>query len=425
MILSRLHRIPTWVAIPLLATFCALGSVVVTNLELPIATSLKDDLGDMPQAMFGSQASTQRHDITLVLIDDDTLREYPTVTPISRSLLACVIMEISLTNPKVIGVDAIIERRTHDEEMLVNAIRTADVPIVFGTIDDRAADYTLSKTSLREQIQSQEAFLLASGAIAGHVWFESNIDRLASNSDAVRMIASSFVGKPARESFSAAVASAAGAEPNLSRRTISWLKAPDAATPLFAQLRVPRHSPLPDCSGALLSPLTAPLLRHRIVLIGLDLPDRDQHLTPLSLIDGAKTPGVLIHAQAIAQHLDGDRYIKVFNLFEVFSMSLVAAFLVEFLRRLWRRIEDLQHKNCLYRFAIHNTKLATAFISLAATFLIMSPAVVLNIDLPVTAIVASWTSMLILAAFLFPFPQPDMSSSATDQAPAPASEASS
>jgi adenylate cyclase len=47
-------------------------------------------------------------------------------------------------------------------------------------------------------------------------------------------------------------------------------------------------------------------LKDRIVLVGGDLSDHsDRHPTPISKLIGEPMPGVAIHAQAVAQHLDG------------------------------------------------------------------------------------------------------------------------
>jgi CHASE2 domain-containing sensor protein len=46
------------------------------------------------------------------------------------------------------------------------------------------------------------------------------------------------------------------------------------------------------------------IFRDRIVLVGGDFPDRDQHLTPLSITNSQRYSGVSIHAQILAQLLD-------------------------------------------------------------------------------------------------------------------------
>ena len=53
---------------------------------------------------------------------------------------------------------------------------------------------------------------------------------------------------------------------------------------------------------------------------------RDQHLTPLSILDGTPMPGVYIHAQALAQRIDGNRDIRRLPL----PLIWLIAFLVSF-----------------------------------------------------------------------------------------------
>ena len=69
------------------------------------------------------------------------------------------------------------------------------------------------------------------------------------------------------------------------------------------------------------------VLKDRIVLIGAWMTDRDKHTTPLSVLDGATMPGVLIQAQALAQRLDGNRDIKNFPLWLRFAIVSFVALL--------------------------------------------------------------------------------------------------
>jgi adenylate cyclase len=58
---------------------------------------------------------------------------------------------------------------------------------------------------------------------------------------------------------------------------------------------------------SVLDPGTLPLadlLRNRIVLVGGNFFDRDQHLTPFSVASHHRYPGLFIHAQMLAQIVD-------------------------------------------------------------------------------------------------------------------------
>jgi CHASE2 domain-containing sensor protein len=70
------------------------------------------------------------------------------------------------------------------------------------------------------------------------------------------------------------------------------------------------------------------------VLIGGDFIDRDKHLTPLSISDGAKMPGVMVQAQILAQLLDGRSVYTVGWLEELVLLAAVA--FVGFFSRQWQ-----------------------------------------------------------------------------------------
>jgi CHASE2 domain-containing sensor protein len=94
---------------------------------------------------------------------------------------------------------------------------------------------------------------------------------------------------------------------------------------LFPVFRVPPHKPDagPD---VILPPRWRKALEGRIVLVGGAFADRDKHVTPLSIWDGARVPGVFIQAHILAQFLDGRSIQEVPPKIE-FALLALAAFL--------------------------------------------------------------------------------------------------
>jgi CHASE2 domain-containing sensor protein len=87
---------------------------------------------------------------------------------------------------------------------------------------------------------------------------------------------------------------------------ISWLRPPGKDIPTFQALSAnrilfPPGEPLP----------LANMLAKKIVLIGINVPDRDQHITPFWVVGSERVPGVFIHAQILTQLLD-PRYVRGF-----------------------------------------------------------------------------------------------------------------
>ncbi|MDA9467255.1 hypothetical protein XH87_22180 [Bradyrhizobium sp. CCBAU 53415] len=317
--------------------FCACLAVVgeyLGNVGVLELDRLEDLIGmDRRTIWLATQAPDQRSDIAIVTIGEDALRDYPYVSPIPRKILAALVNEIDSAAPRAIGLDIIIERRSDGDRDLIGAISSARHPVVLGGLDDRYASAASSDVSLfREQLDAQEEFVRASGVPVGHLWLEHKTGAFNKDDATVRYVGASNKGRPQRESFSQVLAKSAGYTHQPASGVIAWLLPPkDQTTPLFAQISVRRHkSEELDSGGKLLSPAELDLLKGRIVLVGADMVDRDQHKTPLFVRDGRLSPGVMIHAQSIAQIIDGDRDIREMpawaRLLLLFAMGLICLF---------------------------------------------------------------------------------------------------
>jgi hypothetical protein len=303
--------------------------------RLSFVETLDKVSGDFRTALFAPAASAQRSDVTLVVIDEQTLRDYESVSPVDRRLIGKLLREIDAAGPRAIGVDFIFERMTSNTPALLDAIKDLGSPTVLGGLDDRYQGKGPSAAMMREGLRTQEEILAAAGRPAGHLWLERKSGVLATTVDmTVRLVGESFRGNPKRESFSAVLAKAAGYMHEPATRDISWLTPPDGpGTPLFAELRVPRHDPklLADPTRPLISAAESDLLKGRIVLLGAALSDRDQHTTPLNLLDKQTVPGLWIHAQAVAQRIDATRDIKTIPFwaeFVILFAATIASFVV-------------------------------------------------------------------------------------------------
>lgn len=274
---------------------------------------LEDRVGDRRIVWSAKHAERQRSDIALVTVTESTLRDYLYVSPIPRGILAALVAEIDEAGPTAIGLDFIVERRSSEDQDLTKAIANAKHPVVLGTLDDRYGDSNVGNARiLGEELAAQESFLKEAGAIGGHLWLEHKTGLFNKDDETVRYVAAPNLGHPPRESFSYELAKAAGYSHRPASRTIAWLLPPeDGSVGLFARVAVQRHQPSALASGArLLSPAETELLKGRIVLVGADMMDRDWHRTPLFIRNGRKTPGVEIHAQLVAQFVDGNRDVR-------------------------------------------------------------------------------------------------------------------
>jgi len=245
------------------------------------------------------QAAEPRGDIAVVLIGERTLAQYPAISPLDRGLLAALVRALDEAGAKVIGLDVIFERETDPArtDALISAIRQARARVVLGAVDEGIPGIR------PEQLAFQEQFLQRAGRPAGHILIQREPTGLSISDGVVRYLPGGISEMP---SLAGRMARAAGWRgPRAPSGFIAWQRAPEqGGGSLFPTFTIPAHAPgSPDAE--ILPESWRAAFKDRIVLIGANLFDRDQHFTPFSVADGGKIPGVFIHAQMIAQWLDG------------------------------------------------------------------------------------------------------------------------
>ena len=309
---------PFWTAVSLsvLAALVFVGLAHFANLSdwirAPDAWSY-----DWRTAHFARQPAKVRDDITVITIDEASLERYTSVSPVSRGLQAKLVAALEQAGAKAIGLDFVYDRATtpEDDAALVQALKSAKIPIVIGALDSRAA---LRDRDKDIGLGYQETFIAETGKNAGHLYFFGSGDqgRFVIGDQVIRNRIGPSPRPPYLVSFAEALAQSVGAtgkssEPAASGtptkpRLIDWQRPPASGLDRdpVSLLQVTPHKP-----GAAISEMFGKgwdaQVRGRIVLIGGSFGDRDRHLTPFSVIDRSKMPGVLVHAQILAQLIDG------------------------------------------------------------------------------------------------------------------------
>ena len=245
------------------------------------------------------RAEQQRDDIAIVLIGEETLAQYPTISPLDRGLLAALVRALDAAGARAIGLDVIFERETDPEKTdgLIAAIRQTHAPVVLGAIDGDVAKVR------PEQLAYQARFLERAGQPVGHILIERALSGLSISDGVVRDLPGRLSGRPSLAEQVARVSGWSGEdEPS---GLIAWQREPArGGSGLFPTFTVPMHAPA-SSGEDILPPAWRAAFEDRLVLIGGNLFDRDQHFTPFSIATGEKTPGVFIHAQILAQWMDG------------------------------------------------------------------------------------------------------------------------
>lgn len=250
--------------------------------------------GDIRTGLFSHRPESQHDQIALIAVDDKTMHPYPYRSPIDRQLLANLVAELDKAGVRAIGLDFLFFKPTEPakDDKLVAAIRQARTRVVVAVGDSRVG-------LLPAQAKYQNAFLAASGAIAGYANLLTDSDRI------VR-----YVARPEdpafQKSFAVALAKPDAAPTASGRRRIAWSLSPRNRDERFfsipAYLLVTPQGGATEVAGNLLAQF-----KDKVVIVGGDFPDLDRHQIPMLTWYGEEDeiPGMLIHAQVAAQLLDG------------------------------------------------------------------------------------------------------------------------
>ena len=154
----------------------------------------------------------------------------------------------------------------------------------------------------------------------GHLHFEGvHRSKVIIVDNVIRLMAKPNTSRSYPAAFAEQLAQKAGSYPKPKSEYISWLLAPVDKSETFLTLSA--EQVLGRSTGPAL-PLKD-MLNDRIVLIGGNFSDRDQHLIPLSVSDGRRYPGLFIHGQILAQIID-DRSLSTLSIWVQAIIYLLA-----------------------------------------------------------------------------------------------------
>jgi len=270
---------------------------------------------DLRTAKLSPRNASQHPRIALVYVNEATLADHPYLAPVDRALLAELVRTIDAAGPKAIGMDFIFNRPTEPEKdaALVAALKGVKAKLVLGAISGEGPHGAKDESF-------QARFLASTGRIFGHLYFGEHHNPLIISDSVIREVTDPQPGFPAQRGLAELLAEAMseGGAPPLRSKYISWLRPPADGTQTFLTLSA---KDVLGKNGIRLP--VAQMLAGRAVIIAGNFFDRDQHLTPLSVSDGRRYPGAFIHAQILAQILDG-RSLRTLS-WPVFTLLLSAA----------------------------------------------------------------------------------------------------
>ena len=352
---------------PLTVVIVAVGVLLLS--KIGYIQNAEHWTADWRTALFSTRNVSQHDSVALVLITDATLDGYPVRIPMDRHMLAKLVRTVASARPSAIGIDFVFVRPTDPaaDADLLSAIGETDIPIVLASVDERG------RLTAR-QLEYHREFLATAKRPTGHVFFERKTNAFAISEHVIREMAEPAKSADQQQSFAEVLAQIKrkGAKPHTPR--IAWLLTPRDGSQTFYEVEASDLLGDPEDAAPLL-----PGLKDKIVLIGSDLVDLDRHLTPLSVVDEARMPGVKIHAHILAQLID-DRWLRALNWPEELLM-LVAITLAGYTASRRRKLG-----------AFKRTLASVGSISLVILGFVAFNT--LNLVLPYTAALAAWLAAL-------------------------------
>ena len=251
--------------------------------------------GDAERALYDLRfiQSAKRVDqdqrIVLVTFDDQPLAMLGKSSPLDRKLLADALRAIDGLNPKAIGIDIIFDQPQPEDPILIETFRTMKTPTFLG--------FTTEKENESQMDYWQAEFLrnflkrVSSGPVRpASIHFEPDL-----GDNVMRIWPPQPAGLPPL--FAPSMAPDVHPEFRNYTGSIDYELATDLNRGVFTNLPIQTVPAFPEALRS--------FIEGRYVLIGGNINDEDDYNTPMSRTNGKWMKGLEVHAQMLAQQLDG------------------------------------------------------------------------------------------------------------------------
>ncbi|MFO6445854.1 CHASE2 domain-containing protein [Erythrobacter sp. NE805] len=248
------------------------------------------------RAYYAADLVEQDQRLVLVVYTDQTLINARKRSPLDRGLLARALRNLDAMGAKAIGIDILFDQPQDEDEELIATLRAMRTPV--------AVAYANVATNEDDVVYEQQAFLDAFQArLAGSRAVPASI-RLDNTFGATRVWPRIVPGLPSLLGR-AMLAEAGEPAPGFAayEGAIDYRRPKFVDAPLFASLQIDLFAdPDPE-----VLPFLAEQVRGKYVLLGGDIVDYDRVETTFTSINGETPAGIAVHADIIAQMLDGRR----------------------------------------------------------------------------------------------------------------------
>ena len=290
-----------WVRLALTILFLAAGLYLARySWDLPLSGDAERGLYDLRFETNADRAAGADPRISLVVYNDGTLEGLGKRSPLDRHTLAQALTTLDHLGARAIGIDILIDQAQPEDEELIAAFRSMRTPTYLG--------FTTQRANPQQMEQWQERFLrqflhrIGPGQVRpASIKFEPDIE-----DGVIRRWVRPEAGLP-----TPLVNAMADAHPEFRGYTggIDFQLDRGGNSPFnkieIQALTAAAEPGLPAEARSAIEAGLRDSVQGRYILIGGDIRDIDNFVTPMTRFSGNFIKGLEVHAQMLAQQLDG------------------------------------------------------------------------------------------------------------------------
>jgi adenylate cyclase len=277
--------------------------------------------GDAERALYDLRSSLladrieQDERITMVVYDDQTLINARKRSPLDRGMLARALQVIDDMEPKAIGIDILFDQPQDEDAELIEVLRAMETPTLVGY-----ANFATNEDDIvyDQQVYLEEFLAQLDGSNARPASIRlDNTHGVTRKWPSIEPDLPPVLGRAMLSAAGEGERTFPGYEGSLRYRHPAFEN-----EPMYGRLQIdnfldPVLMEIPEVRAMLRDQIEG-----RYVLIGGDIIDYDRVQTTFSSVLGENPPGLRVHADMIAQMLDGDRRGRVADI-TLWAMALL------------------------------------------------------------------------------------------------------
>ena len=269
--------------------------------QVPLTSDAERGLYDLRLRTTAVNARELDQRITLVVYNDGTLEGLRKRSPLDRATLARALTALDRMSPHAIGIDILIDQPQDEDAELLRALRRMRTPtfLAFASHATNPDQIEAYQTDFLRTFFSQ----IGPGQVRpASIKLEADLE-----DGAIRRWPRKDASLPP---LLAKAMTAVHPEFGEYAGSIDYRRSVNRGLPVFPRISIETiaqlgSNELPTEARAAIEAEFARLIRGREILIGGEINGKDDLATPMTRFDGTQMKGLEVHAQMLAQQLDG------------------------------------------------------------------------------------------------------------------------